>query len=307
MDRLDRLEKELAALEAVVSRLRSEVAVLREAQSLQRHPVEACLWQRGFPVLVHGEGSQVALPPHISPDRKRSFYELMRRYSFRLFLRDLIQFPEGKNIEALSRYCSLKTVRSYLRSLSEIDIVRTSPDGSYRLISKHISSFGPTLEWYVNEIFQREFMAPSIFNVRLDHTHYGGDYDVIALFFGRLAYVEVKSSPPRGVEIPAVSAFLSRLRDLRPHVAIFLVDTELRMRDKIVPLFAEAFSRLSEDSEKWPVARLVDEIFHVCHGIYLINSRKGIYSNLRVCFRDFLHHENEARLPLDVSGVKGEE
>jgi hypothetical protein len=90
------------------------------------------------------------------------------------------------------------------------------------------------------------------------------------------------------VELQAVAAFLNRLRDLQPHMAIFLVDTELRMKDKIVPLFAEALGARDEPSESHPVSRLINEIFHIPHGIYLVNSRKGIYSNLRLCFRDFL-------------------
>jgi hypothetical protein len=146
----------------------------------------------------------------------------------------------------------------------------------------------------VSEILQREFMAPALFNVRLQNTRHGGDYDVIALVSGHLVYVEVKSSPPRGVELPAVSAFLNRLRDLQPRVAVFLVDTELRMKDKIVELFTEALAVDRELTESYEVERLVDEIFHIRHAVYLVNSRKGIYSNLRCCFRDFLRAGTKA-------------
>jgi hypothetical protein len=134
-------------------------------------------------------------------------------------------------------------------------------------------------------------MAPALFNARLRLTLHGGDYDVISTVAGHLAYVEVKSSPPRGVELPAVSAFLNRMEDLGPEVAVFLVDTELRMRDKIVPLFAEALRQMGRSSREWPITRLMNEIFHIRHTIYLINSSKGIYSNLRVCLRAFLRKE----------------
>ncbi len=146
----------------------------------------------------------------------------------------------------------------------------------------------------MSEILQREFMAPALFNVRLQNTRHGGDYDVIALVSGHLVYVEVKSSPPRGVELPAVSAFLNRLGDLQPRLAVFLVDTELRMKDKIVELFAEALAVDHEPAESYEVERLVDEIFHIRHAVYLVNSRKGIYSNLRCCFRDFLRAGTKA-------------
>jgi hypothetical protein len=181
-----------------------------------------------------------------------------------------------------------------LKALADLDMVTLGRDRSYELISKLISSFGPTLEWYVSEIFRLEFMAPVLFSVRLQHTRHGGDYDVIAIVSGHLIYVEVKSSPPRGVELQAVSAFLNRLRDLQPHVAVFLVDTELRMKDKIVPLFTEALGARDQLSDPSPVSRLINEIFHIDHTIYLVNSRKGIYSNLRYCFRDFLQAGKKA-------------
>ena len=294
MHRIKQLETEVEALKATVSKLQNEVAALREAQRACRHPVEALLWQRGLPVIAHGELLRTLVPPNLSSGGKEHFYELMRRYSFRLFLRDLIQFPEGGELGALTRYCSMRTVRSYLKALAELGIVKLGRDQTYQLLSPQVSSFGSTLEWYVSQIFHREFMAPVLFNVRLANTRYGGDYDVIALVSGRLVYVEVKSSPPRGVELQAVSAFLNRLRDLQPHMAVFLVDTELRMKDKIVPLFSEALGARDQPPESHPVSRLINEIFHIHHGVYLVNSRKGIYSNLRYCFRDFLRTGKKA-------------
>ncbi len=184
-------------------------------------------------------------------------------------------------------------MRSYLNALADIGIVSLIP-GGYALV-KRVPSFGPTLEWYVSEIFRREFLAPALFNVRLQNTRFGGDYDVVSTIAGRLVYVEVKSSPPRGVEHQAVNAFLGRVGDLEPHVSILFVDTELRMKDKLVPLLAEGLALEGKTGPQWEVSRLVDEIFHVRHAIYLINSRKGVYSNLRTCFRDFLLWERKDR------------
>jgi hypothetical protein len=121
---------------------------------------------------------------------------------------------------------------------------------------------------------------------------------VVTIIAGRLAYIEVKSSPPRGVELPAISAFLDRFQELQPQVAVFLVDTELRMMDKMVPLFIESLLKRQEWHGGAGVERLVHEIFHIGHRIYLTNSRKGIYTNLRICFRDFLRWNKERRAPL---------
>jgi hypothetical protein len=288
VDRLRRLEEEVEKLKASVSELQNQVAALCEAMATSRHPVELLLWQRGLPVMAQGDRSQTLLPPNASPAHVEHFYRLLRRYSFRLFLRDLIQFPEGADQNRLIRYCSLTSARSYLKELAALGVVEYGKSRNYRLLPQRISSFGATLEWYVNEILQREFMAPALFNVRLRLTHYGGDYDVITIVNGNLVYVEIKSSPPRGVELQAVSAFLHRLRDLQPHMAIFLVDTELRMKDKIVPLFAEALAANAHRTKVYPISRLINEIFHIQHAIYLVNSRNGIYTNLRTCFRDFL-------------------
>lgn len=292
-DRLRRLEEELEGVKAGLCRLQREVTELRREADLRRRPVEIFLQQRGFPVLSHGASAQLLLPQTASSAHGNLFYNLLRRYSFRLFLRDLIQYPEGDDPAVLSRYCSMRTVHSYLRSLSDLGIVETIPGKGYRLIAGHVPSFGPTLEWYVCEIFQREFLSPAIFNVRLDGTRHGGDYDVVAVVAGFLACVEAKSSPPRGVELPAVAAFWNRLRELEPHLAIFLVDTELRMKDKIVPLFEEAMFESAREREAVAVERLVDEIFHIGHAVYLINSRRGIYTNMRRCVRDFLQKERQ--------------
>ena len=292
MDRQEFLEKRVRELGERIDALERDVEAL---SSLARHPVEKLLWQLGFPVISHGGGAQLLFPPGIENSSLSRFYRLMKRYSFRLFARDLIQAPEGRDANALTRYCSPGAAGSYLETLATLAVVSYGDQG-YRLIRK-VPSFGPTLEWYVCEIFRREFLAPALFNVKLENTVLGGDYDVISAVAGRLVYVEVKSSPPRGVERQAVEAFLGRLSDLCPAMAVLLVDTELRMSDKLVPLLAQGLEREGKGGPDWAVERLVNEIFHVRHCVYMTNSRKGIYSNLRTCFRDFLGREGRGGRP----------
>ncbi len=281
MDRLELLERQIAELRQRVADLKREI----ENSRIARHPVENILSQLGFPVINHGGRTQLLFPANISSASLGYFYRLMKRYSFRLFMRDLIQTPEQDDYSPLTRYCSPRTVKLYLGILAEMGIVSIADKG-YKLLKK-VPSFGPTLEWYVCEIFRREFLSPALFNVKLQNTKSGGDYDVLSEVAGHLVYVEVKSSPPRGVEHQAVDAFLGRILELEPHIAILFVDTELRMFDKLVPLLAEGLEREGKTAPDWAVLRLVNEIFHVRHSIYLINSSKGIYTNLRTCFRDF--------------------
>ncbi|MDR3569074.1 MAG: hypothetical protein P4L43_13680 [Syntrophobacteraceae bacterium] len=288
MDREEFFERQIKELGERIAALEGDVAAL---SSLTRHPVEKLLWQLGFPVMSHGGGAQLLFSPAIANSSLSRFYQMMKRYSFRLFVRELIQSPEGSDLGALTRYCSAGAARAYLDTLAGLGIVSLG-DRGYRLLRK-VPSFGRTLEWYVCEILEREFLAPALFNVKLENTLSGGDYDVLSAVAGRPVYVEVKSSPPRGVEREAVQAFLGRVLDLCPGVAVLLVDTELRMSDKLVPLLAAGLEREGKSGPDWAVARLVNEIFHVRHSIYVTNSRKGIYSNLRICFRDFLAREGQ--------------
>ena len=290
MDRMHQLEEELRDLKSSLKELRQEIAALREESCTGK--IQAMLSQRGLPVLSHSDHSWVLLPKDAPSLHKDALYALMRRYSFRLFLRELLKHPEGDHVRRLTQYCSIRTAQSYAGALSKIGILGTQPNGSYQLLNPRIRTLGPTLEWYVSQIFQREFMAPSLFGVKLKNTRHGGDHDVLAVLSDALITVEVKSSPPRGIELQEIRAFLDRLLDLRAHTAIFLVDTELRMRDKIVPHFEETLKEVHSKPEGWAVLPLRDEIFHVMHRIYLINSRRGIYTNLRHCLRDSLFWEN---------------
>ena len=87
--------------------------------------------------------------------------------------------------------------------------------------------------------------ARSLTDVRLGPPGPGGDYDVLAKLDDRLLYVEVKSSPPKQIYAPEVAAFLERSRGARTRRSRpFLVDTRLRMGDKIVPMFDEELRQL---------------------------------------------------------------
>ena len=287
--RFEKLEKEIEHLKKEVSFLRQEVLRWQSTQSPSALPLLRALAQRGLTVLDYNHNLQFILKPDANTEHQDILYNLLRRYSFRLFMRDLIQFPRGKSVKRLCRYCSITTARSYLKTLQELGIVRVDSRKGYSLLVNGVKSFGPTLEWYVGQIFSRQFSAPVLTGVKFKDTPTGGDYDVIALLEQKLVYVEVKSSPPRGVEKPAVKAFLDRLGDLQPHVALFFVDTELRMKDKMVVLFTEEMERRLgvKASRDWPVKRMVDELFQINHGIYILNSKRGIVVNTKRCIRDF--------------------
>lgn len=215
---------------------------------------------------------------------------MMKRYSFRLVIRDMIKFHEGFSIENLTHYCSAKVVREYCDFLLGIGVIKKEGRERYRTVVSPLYSFGPTLEWFIAEMFREEFLSPALYNVSIKKTRSGGDYDVIASWNQRLVYVEVKSSPPRGIESGEVSTFFSRVEDLLPDIAILFNDTQLRMKDKLVVMVEEELrQRYGKESDTlYPVERLIEELFHVRHRLYIVNSKKEVVENFRICLRDYL-------------------
>ena len=134
------------------------------------------------------------------------------------------------------------------------------------------------------EVLRREFLAPVLTDVRLGPPGPGGDYDVLARLDDRLLYVEVKSSPPRAIYAPEVAAFLERSRALNPDIALFLVDTRLRMGDKIVPMFDEELRKLPGA----PALALLDrEICNVRGRLFVANSQPSVAANLAAVLRAY--------------------
>lgn len=246
------------------------------------------LSRRGMKSFKEVDREDLILPP--GREAVEDYYDLMRRYSFRLVLRDIIKRQDGFASRDLTRFSSLTVVRKYLKRLHEWGIIGRLRGHKYRLMSGVVKSFGLTLEWFTSEVLRREFGAETLWGIRFYGTRHGGDYDVIALMEGILCYAEVKSSPPKHIEQREVEAFFNRVEDLLPHMAIFMVDTELRMKDKLVPMFESELKRRYRRgaARKYPVERMERELFRVQHRVYLMNTKKDLETNLRACVRDYL-------------------
>jgi hypothetical protein len=162
--------------------------------------------------------------------------------------------------------------------------------GKYRTRVSPLYSFGPTLEWFIAEVFKKESASPAIYGVSVKNTPSGGDYDVIASWNQRLIYVEVKSSPPKGVEQNEISTFFSRMNDILPDVAFLFNDTQLRMKDKLVVMFEEELGKRygKESKTLYPVERLIEELFHVQNRIFIVNSKKDVVENFQICLKHYL-------------------
>jgi hypothetical protein len=258
------------------------------------------LERRGLTFVEANPGDRLILPGDATREEEDGFYEELKRYSSRILLRDLVRKP----VEP-SRFAAPAVAAELLERLRVLRIVEPAEAGTWRLRrsepagpgDRPLHSFGDTLEWFVAQVFRRELHVPAAWGVVVRGNAVGGDLDVAALVEEHFVLAEVKSSPPKHVELEGVRAFVQRVAALRPHAAFFVEDTELRMSDKIVPLFVDALAeRLGH--RQISVRRLEHELFLIGQGIYIVNSRADLTANLRTCVAHFLREQGIS----DLSG-----
>ena len=274
----DDLRKELAFLRKEVKRLRG---------ALDRHTpaLDALLKRRGFTIYKKEPSDDLLVPSRTYQAR---YYRMLHKYSFRLLLRDVIKQQGLFAPEDVTRYSTAGVTKKYLEYLVSVRLLKKKA-GGYVLARGPVKSFGETLEWYVAEVFKREFGSEAVWGVKFKRPRVGGDYDVISKFDGALFYVEVKSSPPKQIYDSEIAAFLDRVEDLTPAIAVFLMDTELRMKDKIVPMFE---AELAHRSPYPPgVARMERELFTIQDRIFIINAKEDIIGNIRKAWYWYYRHQ----------------
>lgn len=254
--------------------LREEIRRLRKSLSELTPPLDMLLKRRGFRIYKREPSEDLLLPEKIFID---SFYEIMKKYSFRLFLRDVIKQQRFFGLENVTRYATSDVTKDYLEYMRNIGLVEKLADG-FRLSHGRIKSFGETLEWFVAEIFKREFAAEAIWGIRFKRPRVGGDYDLIAKVDGAILYMEIKSSPPKQIYQNEISAFFDRVSDLSTEISIFFVDTELRMKDKIVLMFEDELKNRHVHPLK--VMRIEKELFQIWDKMFIINAKDSIPHNI---------------------------
>ena len=160
--KLEEALREIESLKKKVRSLTKEIGSIKAVSMTGPSPVEEMLRMRGIKVFRRNPTDRLFFPSDFSPLHKTRFYEMMRKYSFRLVLRDMIKYQEGFRIQDLTRYCSSKVARGYCSLLYEMGAIVRKGRGRYRTGVFPLFSFGPTLEWFVAEVFQREFASPAI-------------------------------------------------------------------------------------------------------------------------------------------------
>jgi hypothetical protein len=254
--------------------LRDENRRLRRSLNMLTAPLDVLLKRRGFRIFKQTPPEDLLLPAKEFLD---GYYRMLHRYSFRLFIRDVIMHQDFFKAENVTRYATAGVTAGYLRYILSIGVIAETGDG-YQLARRPVRSFGETLEWYVAELIKREFCFESVWGVKFKRPCIGGDYDVLGRFNGSLLYIEVKSSPPKQIYAAEISAFFNRVSDLFPEIAVFFMDTELRMKDKIVPMFEQELAK--KYALPPAVTRIEKELFQIEGRIFIINAKDSIERNL---------------------------
>ena len=287
--------REIRSLKKKVQNLSKEIESIKALSLEDPSSVEKMLKMRGIRVFRKNPTDRLFFPSDLPGSCKTRFYEMMKKYSFRLVLRDMIKHQSRFRVQDLTHYCSEEVAHGYCDLLYKMGIIKKNRNGGYQTRVSPLYSFGPTLEWFVAEMFKREIASSALYGVSIKGTLSGGDFDVIASWNRKLVYMEVKSSPPRGIEQNEIVTFFSRIDELLPEITILFNDTQLRMKDKLVVMFEEELRRRYGRKSKalYPVNRLVDELFHVRNRIFIINSKKEIFENFSICLRHYLRYADQ--------------
>jgi hypothetical protein len=199
-------------------------------------------------------------------------------YAFRLFLRGAILAPADFLPSEASRYLDAEGARALAEDCVALGLAARQPLGRYRLLTR-ARSFGGTLEWWVARELSTRLGLEVATGVRSGARGIGGDLDVVAAFEGKLLYVELKSGPPKHLTDAEVGAFLQRLRALRPDLALFAIDTALRLSDKVLPMFEKVLRR--QGAGPFAPQRLVRDTWALTPHLYLASAKENLIENAR--------------------------
>jgi hypothetical protein len=235
----------------------------------------AMLVRRGFAPSF--TAPDVPFDPHLPEPAAERLAAALDRYAFRLFLRGAIQRPEGFSAEEATRFLSPAHAAERAEQAADLGLAERLPGGRYRLLAG-ACSFGGTLEWYVARRLRTRFALDAVSGVQFRAPGVGGDLDVVAAGEGKLVVLELKSSPPKHLGADEVGAFFDRIDALRPHVAIFAVDTALRLADRAIPLLADALAHRGAGT--CAPRRVERELWALGPHVYAVNAKTDLVANI---------------------------
>jgi len=216
-------------------------------------------------------------PPSFDEAQQEALARRLDHYAFRLFLRGAIQHRDGFRPSQATRYVEAEAACEMAESLVALGLAERASRGRYRLL-RPPRSFGGTLEWYLARELGERLGFDVATALRFGAPGVGGDLDVVAAAEGLLLYAEAKSSPPRQISEEEVRAFFDRLEALRPHLALFVVDTALRLGDKVVPMLADELARRA--GRRAAPRRVVREVWRLAPGLFAVGAKGHLSANV---------------------------
>jgi hypothetical protein len=254
------------------------VAVMQPRHSPIAAPVGeamAMLVRRGLrPQRSEGD---LPFPPGLDEQTADRIAGWLGHYAFRLFLRGAIQKSGGFLPAATTRYLTKAQSLNYADVLVALGLAEKFSRSRYKM-KWAARSFGGTLEWYVGRELERRFGFNVATGIKLHVRGGGGDLDVIAAAEGKLVYVELKSSPPKNLSEREMAAFCDRLHLLRPDLSLFVVDTALRLSDKVLPMLVREFKRRGYDASR-PKA-IAAQLWALTPHVYIVNGSRDLMANI---------------------------
>lgn len=284
-------------------RLHGAVKDLHQAVVVGYEQLETSLRRRGHLPIQRDNLDSILVPfeaghGNLEPNQQQ-YLDSFGKASFRKFARKLIAAC-GQSVptEQLQEICGAKA-DGYAALLQRLGVAEHLPDGVR--LTRQIDNIGPTLEWYVAQLCQRELFGSAEWSVKLEGLRTGGDYDVLAWLDPLLMYVETKSSALTGVDESQLRNFLQRTVELAPDLAVLLIDTSDDLADLLGRL-DEIISPITLRASTIPIMTTYYEQLLVrpqadypgvsfgYRRIYVTNSEPSILTQLRRCLQHYHVH-----------------
>lgn len=269
------MKKKLSARELEISAA-AIAPPKRRAVPLTTNEALAMLARRGL--RPSNISQDVFFPLKLAEKASEQFLGQLDHYAFRIFLRGAIQKSGSFLPEETTRYLTAAQSKEYVKFLVDLGLAERTSGGRYRL-TWPVQSFGGMLEWYVAHELERRFGFQVATGVKLHARGVGGDLDVVAAAEGKLVYLELKSSPPKNLTTSEIIAFFDRVFLLRPDLTLFVVDTALRLTDKVLPMLMEELMKRRYKDGITP-QRITPQLWMLTPHLYVVNGRRDLMANI---------------------------
>lgn len=264
--------------------------------------LETTLRRRGLVLVEHSDRSKLLFPfdpgfGALKPWEER-YLDLMSRASFRKVARAILGGREtGVEVVKLHLIAG-DAANEYIDMLASVNAVRRAGDNV--ISTQPIDNFGPTLEWYVAQLCQRELHGSAAWAVTLSGLPSGGDFDTLAWLDPLLVYIEAKSAHPEQIDERELLNFLQRATELAPDLAILLIDTDTKITstlDRLNEAMLPVMRKASHVNEDWrpdkPFIHSWTDYPSIAYGyrnIYMTGAKPTIITQLRRCLQHYYAH-----------------